>query len=329
MSSAHCNAGVNVSFFRTLAKAYEEFAEVVWSEPKLYWSRSDLETFDEIIFGFAPPTSMAANYLYGAINVLNLMYESPKLKLVVDSPQIWQYRNSIKAFNRDPDQIFGSFYMNRRNYNEAKNGKSRSYSESLAEKFSSIQWPKTFAPKLPWSDDAAVKRKLPFISEDSIIPLNLDSFLITKDTPKIGRSDQWAVDNHKSQWVSTTSASLRFPLVSVKPNNKPKDSDVHEKIQSSMGLLVAPQDRNVETWWSYRYIQGLNTVTPIATYWQESRYLSEHWGILAYQLEDMQPYERQHLAFQQMKTYEAAIPTKDSSLKTLQNLVIDFQSRGR
>lgn len=325
MSSSHCKEGKNESFFRTLAKAYGEFSEVVWSEPKLSWTRSDLENFDEIVFGFAPPTSMGANYIYGAIHVLNLMYESPKLAVVVDSPQMWQYKNSVRAFKRDPDQIFGPFYSKRRNYKEAKTGNIVSAAQSLADKMSSISWPRTYVPKLPWSSNESIAEKIPFVSSSSIVPLNLDSFLLVKDTPKVHRQEQWAVDNVKSSWWSTLSGGLRLPGESIKDSSKPKDLEAEQRISMSMGLIMTPQDRNMGTWWSYRYIQGMNTVTPIATYWQDTAAFSEQWSWLAYQIEDMEPYERQDVAFKQRKAYEAAIPTREESLNTLQNMMVDFQ----
>lgn len=328
MSSSHCKPGKNQSFFRVVAEAYSEFSEVVWSEPKINWNRSDLEEFDQIVFGFSPPTSMGANHLYAALKVLNLMYESPKLRIVIDSPQMWQYKNSVRAFKRDPDQIFGSFYVNRKNYNEAKNGKIRNHSESLAEKFSSIEWPKTLIPALPWAEREDLYSPLSFMSESSIIPLNLDALLLRKETPRIGRLDQWAADNTSSTWTQTTSKSLRFPVISVKNSTKPKDTEAEQRILTSMGLLISPQDRKTGTWWSYRYIQGLNTTTPIATYWQDSAKLGEEWSLLAYQLEDMQPYERQHMSFQQIKSYEAAIPNRATAISKIKNLVIDFQPRG-
>lgn len=328
MSSSHCKPTKNVSFFQTLAKAYSELSDVVWSEPKLSWKRSDLEQFDEIIFGFSPPTSMGANHIYAAIQVLNKLYESPKLKLVVDSPQMWQYKNSVRAFKRDPDQIFGSFYSNRKNYLEAKSGKTREHADGLAEKLSTVQWPTTIVPILPWSNLDSIKSKVSFISPDSIVALNLDSFLLTKETPNIGRTEQWAADNVNSNWVKTIDGTTRFPIVSVKKNNKPKDSESESVIKTSAGLLVAPQDRNMGTWWSYRYIQGLNTVTPIATAWSEACALGEEWALLPYHIEDMQPYERQHVAFTQLKSYESAIPNKSTAIKNLQNLMIEFQPRG-
>lgn len=328
MSSSHCKPGKNHSFFRTLATAYEEFSKVTWSEPKLSWTKSDLENFDQIVFGFSPPTSMGANYLYGAVHVLNTLYESPKLRMVVDSPQMWQYKNSLRAFKRDSDQIFGSFYSSRKNYAEAKKSNTRESAEALAYKLANSQWPISFVPQLPWQDQASIAAKVPFITEDMVVPVNLDSFLLTKDTPTIGRAEQWAVDNPKSAWFLTTKNTLRFPTMSMKNSTKPKDAEVRERINSCMGAIIAPQDRNLGTWWSYRYIQAMNTTTPIATYWQDSGDMSSEWGLLGYQIEDMQPYERQHVAFQQIKQYESLIPDKGSAINKLQNLVVDSYSRG-
>lgn len=328
MSSSHCKPGKNQSFFKTLAKAYEEFATVTWSEPKLSWTAQDLDYYDEVVFGFSPPTSMGANHLYGAIHALNLLYNSPKLKLVVDSPQVWQYKNSLRAFKRDPDQIFGSFYSTRKNYLEAKKSTLREAAEVLAYKLINSEWPTTYVPSLPWHSTAEIAEKVPFITSEKIVPINLDSLLLEKRTPEIGRAEQWAVDNTKSSWFSTTKNTLRFPTLSVKNSTKPKDSEAWERINASMGLIVAPQDRNVGTWWSYRYVQALNSTTPVATYWQESGKLSAEWGLLAYQLEDMQPYERQHMAFQQAKQYEQEIPDKNSAIQTIQKMVVDLQARG-
>jgi hypothetical protein len=110
MGSSHCKKTDNASFFSSLADGYSELAEVVWSAPKITWSRADLESFDLVFLGFMPITSKSANHLYGALHVLNLLYESPKLRLVVDNPQIWQYKNSISSFRRAPEQIFTDFY---------------------------------------------------------------------------------------------------------------------------------------------------------------------------------------------------------------------------
>lgn len=325
MTSAHCKDGSNVSFFRTLAKAYSEIGDVVWSVPKLSWSRADLEKFDLIILGMAPPTSLASNHIYGSLHALNLMYESPKLRLVVDSPQMWQYKNSIRAFKRDPEQIFGSFYRNRINYEEARANKVRTSVESVADKLQNVKWPKTLVPSLPWLSREDIARKISFISEESIVPLNLDAFLVEDASPQIGRTNVWAVENTASVWWKTLENTLQNPGESIRYSKKPKDEEVLQRIKSSFGLIVPPQDRKVGTWWSYRYLQAINSATPVVAYWNDIGDFDSSWKYLGYQLEDMDPYDRQHVAYQQRKSYIAEIPTKQDSLKTLNKLVIDFQ----
>lgn len=325
MTSAHCKDGNNVSFFRTLAKAYSEIGDVVWSTPKISWSRGDLEKFDLIVLGMAPPTSLASNYIYGSLHVLNLMYESPKLRLVVDSPQMWQYKNSIRAFKRDPEQIFGSFYNNRIDYEEAKTGRVRASAESVAEKFHTVKWPTTIVPSLPWLSSREIAKKVSFISEESIFPVNLDSFLVEETSPHIGRTNVWAVENTSSVWWKTLEKTLQNSGDSIRYSKKPKDGEVFERIKSSLGLIVPPQDRKVGTWWSYRYLQAINSATPIVTYWNDIGDFDSSWKYLGYQIEDMDPYDRQHVAYQQRNSYILEIPSKKDSLKTLSKLVLDFQ----
>ena len=325
MTSAHCKDGQNVSFFRVVAKAYSEIAEVVWSTPKLSWSRADLEKFDLVVLGMSPPTSLASNYIYGSLHVLNLLYESPKLRLIVDSPQMWQYKNSIRAFKRDPEQIFGSFYSNRVNYEEAKTSKVRSSVEAVAEKLQTVKWPTTIVPSLPWLTKDSISRKIPFITEDSIVPLNLDSFLFEETSPQIARKNAWAVENTSSVWWKTLEKTLSNPGESIRYSKKPKDAEIFERIKTSFGLVVPPQDRKVGTWWSYRYIQALNSATPVVTYWNDINDFDSSWRYLGYQIEDMQPYDRQHVAYQQRNSYISNVPSKDESLKTLNKLVVDFQ----
>lgn len=325
MTSSHCKDGQNISFFRALARAYSNLAEIVWSTPKLSWSRADLEKFDLVVLGMAPPTSLASNYIYGSLHVLNLLYESPKLRLVVDSPQMWQYKNSFRAFKRDPEQIFGSFYKNRINYEEAKSGKSRSSVESVAEKLQSVQWPTTLVPVTPWLSEKDIANKISFISEDSIVPINLDSFLLEETSPQIGRNQKWAVENTSSVWWKSLEKTLTHPGESIRYSKKPKDSEIFQRIKTSFGLIVPPQDRKIGSWWSYRYVQAMNSATPVITYWNDIGEFDSSWKYLGYQLEDMEPYDRQHVAYQQRKSYMSEIPKKDDSLKTLNKLVLDFQ----
>ena len=324
MSSSHCKETKNVSFFSTLALAYGEVATVTWDSPKTWWTRSNLEEFDLIVFGFSPPTSPAANKLYGALHVLNLMYESPKLRLVVDSPQIWQYKNSIRSFKRDPDQVFSSFFSNRVDYSVSKSGPVRSAIASVAEKMGSLPWPKTFVPAVPWLSTADLAAKASFISPKAIIPISIDSFLLQDPTSSPLRSNTWAVENLNSSWWKTVNLTTRYSGIATVSGSKDKDAQAMEVIKSSLALVVPPQDRKMGTWWSYRVLQALNSGTPVVTYWQDTSDFDSSWAYLAYQIEDADPFERQKIASDQLAAYRKSIPSKEETLNTLKSIVIDL-----
>lgn len=324
MSSSHCKETKNISFFNTLALAYAEIGTVTWSEPKIFWTRSNLEEFDLVVFGFSPLTSPAANKLYGALHVLNLMYESPKLRLVVDSPQIWQYKNSIRSFKRDPDQIFSSFFANRIDYLTARTGPVRSAIESVADKMATLEWPKTLVPSVPWLSSSAVASRVSFIDSSSVVPVSVDSLLLTDPSKTIIRDNAWAVENISSSWWKTAAATTRYPGLSTKPGTRASDAQALEIIKTSLGLIVPPQDRKTGTWWSYRYIQALNTGTPVVTYWQDTIGFHPSWGSLAYQMEDVDQFERQQLAAAQVKSYRDGTPSRDEVLNKLQSIVLDL-----
>ena len=324
MGSSHCKRTDNTGFFAALADSYGEIAEVVWSPPKLSWTRAELEEFDAIFLGFMPPTSKSANYAYGALHVMNLMYESPKLNLVVDSPQMWQYKNSVNLFKRSPEQIFSSFYEKRFNFHEAKSGKARHSIESLSEKLNSIPWPSSIVPSLPWIDNASAKEKVSFVTPDSIRLINLDSFLLKNASPYLSRSTSWAVSNIKSTWWEKLRPTLRYDGIPLSDSpRRANDELACSRLKSSRAALLVPQERGTGSWWSYGYIQAMNTSTPVATHWQETLGFSPTWSLLPYNLEDMEPYDLQELASAQKKIYESAIPGRDEMRKALEKLVLE------
>lgn len=323
MASAHCSIKGNVTFFYGLYKAFSEFAEVTICEPRLGWSRSDLEAFDLVVVGLTPPTSIAANKIYGALHVLDLMYESPKLRVAVDSNQIWQFKNSLASFRRNPNQIFGPLYKSRKDYNSAITKYVGSF-EALAGKISAVVWPKTYVPLLPWQTTVEVANATGFVPADRAIGVQVDQFFVSKQqTSQMLRDDVWAVENPRSQWWQTTSKTVRYESIPVAPTRKPKDADVQQVISKSLGLVVPPQDRKVGSWWSYRYLQALNSNTPVVTYWQDTASFSEAWSQLAYQVEDMDVYDRQELARLQFADYIDNSPTIHQVVHSLQNDLIE------
>jgi hypothetical protein len=321
MASSHSAKPKNVSFFTALSDMVSNYGEVVWAAPKLSWTASDLDEFDYIFFGLTPPTSLSANNLYPALNLLGEMFLSPKLILVADGAQMWQYKNSFEALKRDYKILLGPFYSKRTGHLQAvENPK---FLESLVAHMSESTWPKTIYPKLPWDRGTKISTLLPFISPSRIFGFNLDSTLLVESTPRIGRSDFWSAENMKSTWLDKTQATLSFPISPNKVKKTTDDNQILKNIESSVGLIIPPQEREVGTWWNYRLIQAMNTGTPVVSNWQEIIGFDQSWGKLGYQIEDMSPAERAATAAQQRHSYVAAIPSREEAQEHLRNLLIE------
>jgi hypothetical protein len=323
MASSHCVIGENISFFNTLHSVLSEFADVTVSAPKLSWTRADLQKFDIIFLGMVPPTALSANKIYGALHVLDLMYESNKLRLVFDGQQMWQYKNSIESFKRNPNQIYSNLYVNRKDYLLATS-KYANEAESVADKFSNLEWPKSYVPALPWSTAESLAKALRIAPTEKLIPVNLDSYLISDEVEVVAiRNRAWAVSDTKSSWWVKLSSTVKFPGISIKFKQKNSLLEAMKYIKHSIGLVVPPQERKVGTWWNYQYIQGLNAGTPIITNWLESSRIGDSWSILAYQVEDMDQISRDELAKSQRDSYITNIPTRLELIERLKQDLMD------
>ena len=120
MASSHTKPSTSTSFFNTLVKGIETFASVEWATPSVTWTKEFLDSYDSVIVGLIPPTSLGANKVYGAMHVINTMYESPKLRLVIDHAQIWQFKASLASIDRDVNNLFTPFYSKRREFKIAR-----------------------------------------------------------------------------------------------------------------------------------------------------------------------------------------------------------------
>lgn len=322
MASSHCHPRENVSFFGTLAKAVGEFAEVVWATPKVSWTKSDLDQFDFIFLGFIPPTALSANKIYGAMHVLGLMFDSPRLRLVADSQQIWQYKNSINHIKKDVSKLFDSFYSKRAEYSRAKESLGGSQIELAAEKFDSSVWPITYYPSLPWTEGAVAARSLGFSLQKRLIGINLDSTLLNPEPYDVSdKPPFWSVVPSDGKWLKKVDPFIVHPLVQTVVH----DETSLKTIKDSIGLLIPPQDRNLGTWWNYRYIQALNSNTPIITDWTTIRNFDPSWSYLAYQIEEMSQAERLEVAKNQLESYRSSIKTKNEAIDSLKESILDLR----
>lgn len=327
MASSHGSPNGNVSFFNTIAKAVDSYADITWSAPKLSWTKSELDQFDLIFFGLIPPTALSANKIYGAMHVLGMMFHSPKLRLVVDGQQIWQYKNSIELVKRDVSSLYTSFYSKRTDYSVAREEPNRKYIDLASKYFESEVWPTTYYPNLPWTSNDKAVSALGFGTPESFVGVNLDSLLLdTEPYTASSRRDFWTVDDHKGIWVKKLSRSLRNPVEPIKSSRLLSDTDAISAMRSSIGMLVAPQERGVGTWWTYRYIQALNSNTPVVTDWTDTVSYDPCWSYLAYQIEDMSEPERRGLARDQLETYQTSLKSKNRTIEGFKDTILELDS---
>ena len=178
-------------------------------------------------------------------------------------------------------------------------------------------WPTTIVPALPWKSSYSDKElNLSDLAKKSIVYINLDSYLIKDPKKDSDKSPKWSADQPESAWTKKTVKTLNLPVSPVKINKGFTDQDVIEQMSRSIGILISPY-KNEGTWWSYRYIQAINSLTPVATLWEESGNLSSEWNLLAATIESMSEEKRDLVAIAQRESYIAKIPTKNQSITML------------
>lgn len=329
MASGHTNHEVHytkLGFFGVLSKVIiENFAshEIDWRAPSVSWTKGDLAKYDKIFIGVIPPTSISANKVYGALHVINMLSGDDRVSLVLDNPQLWQYRTSFASVARDPNILVSKFYEKRSEYKAVKS------SPQLLEVFASVckrmsegQWDSTIYPSLPWKSKSDVALSAGISENIDLVGVNLDSHLLSPDYAKAAMRDQrWVIDNPTTSWSKGMVSTVHRPVDSMKQSKKEVDLDIMSRLKDSLGAMISPQDRGVGTWWTYRYAQALEAGTPVVTDWREAIQMSDSWGFLAYQIEEMTESRRNELAQSQKASYLASIPDKNESLNQLDRLL--------
>jgi len=282
---------------------------VVWIDPDINLSAEDLDRYDAVLVGISPLTSLSSNRAYGALSIIDHMWGSDKLRFFIDAPQVNQITFSIKAVHSNPDSLTKSFFSYRKNFSAVTSN--QALADRLLKSISKLmteEWPIVLYPSLPWSVVDRIKNLLPS-NVKSLIGINLDSYLLEDLESDEIRRDKWVVDSYKTDWTKSTAGSLVYPNSPMRWNKGWTDEQVIAQIKKSIGVLITPHKKD-GTWWTYRYIQALNTLTPISTEWKESSKLGDAWSSLAASIEAMHPENRRILSMAQKDLYVSYIPAK-------------------
>lgn len=296
--------------------------DVVQADPEVSWTIEDLSEYDSVMVGISPLTSLSANRIYGALSVIDILLDSEKLVLFIDAPEPTKITSSLRAMIKSPQNMTKPFYSYRKDYSYATMPNVLSSLLDVVHYLLNEKWPTTIYPSLPWSGTGKIISQLPVGASESIQGINLDSYLITnQDTLEVEpREPKWVVENYLTTWTKSTSATLSLSTLPMKWHKGWSDTDVQTQISRCVGALISPYPTS-GTWWSYRLVQCLNVLTPVATDWRESGTLGPAWLHLAASIEEMTDEQRYQLAKDQREAYASAVPSRREAAIDLTDLL--------
>jgi hypothetical protein len=320
MSAAQASRKANartLSFAGVLEKSLTNAGhEVLWEVPSIGWTKEFLSQFDSVVVGISPLTSLSANYCYGGLHVITELLDDKRLTLLVDSPQPGQITASLKSITANPQAFTKDFYTSRQGFQQASQDAVRTRLLATIERLLTATWPTTIYPSLPWQDALIVSKQFAESASQKLVGINLDAELLVPANYQVDRRLKWSADSSNSPWTQKVSTGLVYPVSLMKWNKGWADDLVEEQIARSTGVLITPHKKD-GTWWTYRYIQAMNTTTPIASLWTETVKIGESWGNLAANIEALSQDERNTIATKQREEYLSAIPSLDDAHKNL------------
>lgn len=293
--------------------------EVVWTSPSVKQSKSDFADYDAVIVGLTSLTSVVSHGLYGALNIISELWGDERLTILIDTPSPSQIEVSLKAIANNPNNLTKSFYSNKKEYSDVlSNNELINKLISIIQILLSEEWGNTIYPTLPWKNLSNIK--LFPNAKRNLHLVNLDAWIISSEVDKPEKTPKWSYDTSSSNWYKKIVSTLQLPKSAMKWSRNWSDLEVYGQISRSFGVLISPDNKD-GTYWSYRYIQALNSQTPVITDWRESGVLGDAWNILGYSMEEMTEQKRDLISISQRDFYLANIPKKKDALKKLNKIV--------
>ena len=312
-SSSRLN-GRSMSFAGCIsAIASDNGHSVEWFTPSVHLTKKDVDAYDYILVGIAPPLSVTSNKAYGVLKFISTMQSDSRLKFFVDSPEPSRITLNLRAVQKDQTRLVTQFHRLRKDYKDVvSDEKVRNGVLSGIDYLADGEWPETFYPEMPWINKEAIKSKLPAGASSTAVGICVDPFFITETFGKINatKCERWAVDTDKTRWSASAISSMQLPYQLMKTNKASTDTEVGELIATSKASLLSPT-ADGSVWWSYRWAQSMNSSTPIVSDWRVTSQLGVSWGHLAASVESMSYIDLFETSVTQKSEYLNALPSRD------------------
>lgn len=307
----------HLSFTGLLTMALQDLGhEVVVSYPKFSYTKQHIDTYDLVFVGISSPSNISSHYAHGAFALAQTARELGKLRLIIDHPDLQKLRNTISNFYNKTDDFYKPFYARRLQYEQALESQNRERIDSFIDYLYQGSLDQAYVPSMPWFSKSVVTKSMPNLSEENIITLCYDRFLIdsSEDRSKLIYRDYWCADNINSSWTKKISKTLNLSIYPTKHNNYTSNQMVIERMKNSNGVLISTY-QNGDAWWSAAIPQALVAGVPVVTEWRHTAELGAEWAYLPSTIEEMTPEERLEMTLNQKDFYREAAPSYEESLE--------------
>jgi hypothetical protein len=330
MTSSQCSSQAiakNMSYSGLLKKAFEHAGyEVDLLPPNTQWTKEYLEGYEKVLVGLAPVTSLGAHYAYGAMHVMHLLLGDFRMVFYIDGPEPVKITSALNAWYKDTDNITKPFYSGRRDYSYAIDQKNTSNIAKVVGHLINDMWHMTLYPSLPW-DYTHIKPlgQLPSGANNAIRGSNVDVFGINDEvypTHKTSHNDSIAVDDLGTKWVQNVKQTTNSDLVLMREHKGLTDAQVRTRISQAKAAIITPYPSS-GTWWSYRYLQAISTLTPVVTEWRESAASGmAGWNLLVSSIDNTSIEDLNLIGGVQYGSYLANIESKDNAAASLERTLL-------
>lgn len=312
------------TFSSLIAKGiHDADVEVSIAEPSIYTTKEELEEYDAVVVGIAPPTSLSANKIYPAFSIAAKAKDIGNLVLFIDAPEPYKIQSSLKSCYLNNSDLQKNFYERRKSYSYLLEDKNfRDEVQGFVSYLYTDKWPVTIYPAFGWSDGRNLARSITGLDETNFFPITVDSYLLSGASPTKEfhlTREYWTCDSMKTQWASEVVPMLSYDVIPTRLNRWETEEDTLERIRKSVGTLVSTY-RSGEPWWSPALSQSLSVGVPVVTDWRNTSYLGSEWSYLAASIEEMTDTERFAVAEAQTSAYLKSIPTWGETVEDLLHL---------
>lgn len=286
-------------------------SDVDWMEPSVTMTLESLSVYDRIFVGLASPLGLGSNRIYGALSLIKLLWDDPRLVLFIDAPDPNNITRGIQSVCKNPGSLHKQFFAGRREFSQASDPRARVRALSACQLLRGSEWPTTLVPGFPWTFAPQVEEELPEGAVGNVIVVNLDRLILreyrNEEDPLEDRDSRWMAEKGSNRkWLREQRVSS--PVVGLRTDHRIGLKTYHKlRLSSSMGLLLPPGKKS-KTWWTPKVAIALSQNTPVFTSWSDARVMGKYWTTSPAAFEDLSSEEQRKIGQMQYETYLNAIP---------------------